>query len=109
MPRTLDPILEAALDAQNFAKPIIRGWLGVDGAQELEVQILKYKLQRRNLTATIYAGEINLLDLAYTGIRIERGLEISGIEYVTLSCAFTINSASYKEGLFTIQANLIND
>lgn len=109
MPRTLNATLLSALDAQNFAKPVIRAYLDIDGeAVAHTAQVIKYELGRTYLNATIYTTA-DLIGLDVNAIAIERGLNINGTEYVVKSSQHIIREITLSLGLYTIRAELISE
>lgn len=107
MPRALNATLEAALDAQNFSKPIIRAYLSFEDGTPLEVTILSYTLRRNSLkakiyTTTFYDGQQEV----YNELRIERGLEIAGVEYTVTTMRYVISTRTQKEQIWTIEAEI---
>lgn len=111
MPRTLDATLEAALDAQTFTKPIIRGWIGTDGSKDHALTVLKYELGRTYLSISVHNP--NLYDIGqsstYNTIILERGLEIASTEYTIDTAFFYIDTTTLQNGLTSIKASLFNN
>jgi hypothetical protein len=99
---TLDPIFKAALD-NGTGKPIIRAILLMGFSEEQSADLLSYKLDGMELTATVanvpYYYQIS-------AIQIERGLLIDGVEYTTKTSWFYVDSATMQNGLIACHAHL---
>lgn len=102
MPRTLNATLEAALDAQNFAKPIIRGWFMEDEVKTTTFDILEYKINLTELDIVFYTPGA----LASFEVCIERGLEINGTEYIISTIPFFLQEVSKSKGLWTAKGKI---
>ena len=101
MPRTLNATLEAALDSRNFS-PVIRGWLGDDQTQDIEVKIIRYKIHLTELDITFfYDGELNKGE-----ITIERGVIVNGTEYTVDSMPFTLYDIKLERKFYTAKGRI---
>ena len=108
MPRTLDATLEAALDAGNYSKHIIRGWLGLENSRSLEVQVISYRLTSTNLemkfhTPTLISGGQGQ---DYEECTLERGLQIGETEYTVFTTNYQIMKCSRKEKIYTVNCEI---
>lgn len=111
MPRTLNATLEAALDAGNYSKPIIRGWLGNEQNHQLEVQVISYTLKSTSLKVQFYTA--NAIDIGiggtYEEFALERGLEINNTEYTVFTMSFQVTRANRIKKIYTAECEIGNN
>lgn len=101
MPRTLNPSLEAMLDAQNFGSPILRGWFMEDEERTSSFQILKYKINLTSIEIDFYTeGNIQY------EICIERGALINGVEYTHYTIPFRLYDMQLTKGIWKCKGSL---
>ena len=109
MPRTLNPILEAALDSTTFS-PIIRLVL-VDTRDSTEhtFPAVRYTLTGLSLTISIQNQETVEIDRTFFRAYLSRGAKITGVEYVENSSTFYIVSIKYTQKFTIFECNIFPD
>lgn len=99
MPKTVDPILQAAMDNGINGEAFMLGKIWAEADLVISAQVTAYKLTGRTLDFTIYTG--GMINDDSDRMSIERGLIINGVRYSNSSSKFFIQKKEIYETGFT--------